>query len=127
MKYVIKEGKNPKTEEPIFYAMACPVQPVKLANLADEISLECTVTRHDILAVISSMEEKIIAHLQNGNSVRLGMLGSFAPTIRSNSSSTEKGFTTDNIRAVGVAFRPSTTMRYQLSVNNPKVEFIREG
>ncbi len=125
MQYVVKEGKNLKTEEPLFYAMACPVQPVKLSAIADEISQECTVTRHDILAVISSMEEKIIAHLQSGQSVRLGMLGSFAPTIKSKSSPSLEEFTPENLRSVGVAFRPSTTMKYQLSLKNPNVTLTR--
>lgn len=125
MKYKVVEGKNPKTEEPIFYAMAAPVTVVKESAIAREISQECTVTPHDILAVISSLEERIIAHVQQGQSVRLGMLGSFCPTVRSNSASTEKGFTIDNIRSIGVAFTPSATMRYQLAVNNPNVNFER--
>lgn len=91
IKYNLMEGKNPRTEEPMFYAMAAPVTTIKLEGLAEEISQECTVTAHDIRAVISAMEEKIITHLQNGQSIRLGLLGSFCPTIRSRSSRTPRG------------------------------------
>lgn len=125
IKYKLKEGKNPRTEEPMFYAMPIPVTTVKLDALASEISKECTVTPHDIRAVISAMEEKIIGHLQNGQSVRLGLLGNFCPTLRSRSSKTEKEFTTKNITGISVCFRPSATMKYQLSPENPHVEFIR--
>ena len=126
LKYFVKEGKHPRTEAPIFYAMACPVTTIKLNTLAQEISSECTVTPHDTRAVISVLEEKIIQHLQNGQSVRLGLLGSFCPTIKSKSTAKADAFTVDNIRQVGVAFRPSSTMRYELSPSNPNVEFVRE-
>lgn len=125
IKYNLMEGKNPRTEEPMFYAMAAPVTTIKLEGLAEEISQECTVTAHDIRAVISAMEEKIITHLQNGQSVRLGLLGSFCPTIRSRSSRTPEGFNNGNITGIGATFRPSSTMKYKLSADNPAVQFQR--
>ena len=127
MKYVLKEGKDPRSEQSIFYAMAAPVTTIKLNTLAQEISRECTVTPHDIRAVISAMEEKIIGHLQNGQSVRLGLLGSFCPTIKSKSAKSLLELTNANIPHEGVAFRPSSTMRYELSPSNPNIEFTREG
>lgn len=120
-KYRVKEGKNPKTEEPIFYAEVTSKPVVKLEQVAKEIAGACTVTEHDIRGVLAGMEEEIIKELQNGNSVRFGMLGSFRPSIRSNSASTEKNFTTDNIRSVGVVFTPSSNMRYQLNLANPNI------
>ena len=124
MKYVLKEGKNLRTESPIFYAMAAPVSGVvKIDNLAKEISRECTLTPHDIRAVISAMEERIIEHMQNGQSVRLGLLGSFRPTIKSKSTAKAEAFSNSNIRGVAVAFTPSSTMRYELSKDNPDMEF----
>ncbi|MCQ2205806.1 MAG: HU family DNA-binding protein [Bacteroidaceae bacterium] len=125
IKYNLMEGKNPRTEEPMFYAMAAPVTTIKLEGLAEEISQECTVTAHDIRAVISAMEEKIITHLQNGQSIRLGLLGSFCPTIRSRSSRTPEGFNNGNITGIGATFRPSSTMKYKLSADNPAVQFQR--
>ena len=125
IKYNLHEGKHPRTEAPLFYAQAEPVTTIKLEVLADEIARECTVTPHDIRAVISAMEEHIISHLQNGQSVRLGLLGSFCPTIRSKSTAKADAFTNANIRGIGAAFRPSSTMKYQLSAENPKVQFQR--
>lgn len=125
IKYNVKEGKNPRTGAAMFYAMAAPVTTIKLDFLADEISQECTVTAHDIRAVISAMEEKIIGHLQNGQSVRLGLLGSFCPTLRSTAAPSPELFVTDNIKAIGTSFTPSSTMKYQLGAGNPKVQFQR--
>ena len=109
----------------MFYAMPAPVTTIKLEFLAEEISQECTVTAHDIRAVISAMEEKIIGHLQNGQSVRLGLLGSFCPTLRSTAAPSPELFVTDNIKAIGTSFTPSSTMKYQLGAGNPKVQFQR--
>ncbi|MBQ0164568.1 MAG: HU family DNA-binding protein [Bacteroidales bacterium] len=125
IKYYVKEGKNPKTGAAMFYAMPAPVTTIKLEFLAEEISQECTVTAHDIRAVISAMEEKIIGHLQNGQSVRLGLLGSFCPTLRSTAAPSPELFVTDNIKAIGTSFTPSSTMKYQLGAGNPKVQFQR--
>lgn len=125
IKYNVKEGKNPRTGAAMFYAMAAPVTTIKLEFLAEEISQECTVTAHDIRAVISAMEEKIIGHLQNGQSVRLGLLGSFCPTIHSDAARTSGEFTNANIKGIGTSFTPSSTMKYQLAAGNPKVQFQR--
>lgn len=125
IKYNLKEGRNPKTADPMFYAMAAPVSTVKLSTLAEEISRECTVTVHDCLAVISALEEKIIQHLQNGQSVRLGMLGSFCPTIRSKATRKAEDFTNACIKSIHAAFHPTSTMRFQLSADNPRVQFQR--
>lgn len=125
IKYSVKEGKNPKTGAAMFYAMAAPVTTIKLEFLAEEISQECTVTAHDIRAVISAMEEKIIGHLQNGQSVRLGLLGSFCPTLHSTAARLPEEFTNANIKGIGTSFTPSSTMKYQLAAGNPKVQFQR--
>lgn len=125
IKYNLAEGRNPKTSDPMFYAMAAPVNVVKLSSLADDISKECTVTRHDCLAVISALEEKIITSLQNGQSVRLGMLGSFCPTIRSKATRKAEDFTNACIKGIHASFHPTSTMKFQLSADNPRVEFQR--
>lgn len=43
-KYKVVEGKNLKTEQAIYYAMLAPTDPVKLAQLSEEIAHECTLT-----------------------------------------------------------------------------------
>lgn len=125
MKYMLKEGRNLKTADPMFYAMATPVTAVKLQAICEEIAGECTVTAHDCLAVCSALEEKIIKHLQSGQSVRLGLLGSFRPTVRSKAVSKAADFTSACIKGIGAVFTPSSTMKYQLSAQNPRVEFQR--
>ncbi len=49
---------------------------MNLEQVATNISRECTVTVHDVKAVLSSLQEQIILALQDGKSVRFGDLGS---------------------------------------------------
>ncbi len=127
IKYKVVERKNLKTEEPLFFAQTSSVDTVKMSLIAQEISQECTVTPHDILAVISAMEERIIGHLQQGQSVRFGLLGSFRPTVKSKCAPSLEEFTPENIRGLAVAYTPSTTIKYQLSLANPNVTVAREA
>jgi predicted histone-like DNA-binding protein len=81
IKYNLISRKNPATKEFAFHATAVPVNPIGLDEIAEEISGKCTVTVHDIKAVVSALEEVTFKHLRNGNSVRLGNLGSFHARI----------------------------------------------
>ena len=94
-----------------------------LDELAEEISGSCTVTKHDVKAVISVLEEKIIKALRNGQSVRLGDLGSFHALISSKAAATTDAFEkSENIRGLLVRFTPSSKMRHELSLKNPAVQ-----
>ena len=57
-KYRIIGRKNPQTKEKKFYAQGEPVNPVSLSDIANEISGMCTLTAHDIKAVLSARARK---------------------------------------------------------------------
>lgn len=124
-KYKVMEGKNPKTEQSIFYAMLAPTEPVKLAQLADVIAHECTLTSHDIRAVISEVETRLIEHICSGESVRFKLLGSFCPTLRCKAVDDLQDWSTSNIERIGVRFTPSAMMKYALQASNPANSFVR--
>lgn len=126
IKYNLISRKNPITKEFAYHANGVPVTPVCLDDIADEISGMCTVTSHDIKAVISALEEVTFKHLRNGNSVRLGDLGSFHARISSSGTATVEDFSPDNIRGLRVRFSPSSKMRYALSLKNPAVQLARQ-
>lgn len=126
MKYNVIERKNPLTEAPIFYAVPTRVQVVTLPTIAEEISQECTLTPHDIRAVISALEERVAAHVLQGNSVRFGLLGSFRPTFKCTSTPTAESFNSKYIKSINVVFTKSATLRHKLSKDNPNVKFERE-
>lgn len=127
LKYHVVSKKSPIDQSVKFYARLLPVTPIKLKNLAEHISEACTVTVHDVKAVLSALETQIIRELRNGNSVRLGDLGSFRPTISSKGTASADDFTTGNIKRVNVRFHCSPNMRFELSKNNPSILFQNEG
>ena len=127
LKYSVISRKNPITKESLFYANLAPVNPVGLSQLAQEISSSCTLTVHDIKAVISALEESIFKALRNGQSTRFGDLGSFHPTLSSTGAATKDEFSKANLRGLKVRFVPSTKMRFEMSMNNPNVTFSRQN
>ena len=127
LKYSVISRKNPITKERLFYANLASVNPMGLNQLAQEISSRCTLTVHDIKAVISALEECIFKALRNGQSTRFGDLGSFHPTLSSSGTATKEEFSKANLRSIKVRFVPSTRMRYEMSIENPNVMVTRQG
>lgn len=125
MNYKVVARKNPMTKEVKYYAQLVLATPVRLAALAEEISQQCTVTAHDVKAVLSAMEEHILRHLLNGKSVRLGDLGSFRPTLTSEGSDSADKVTVDNVRRVRIRFRGSAALCKGLQKSGSKAEFCR--
>lgn len=126
LKYLLISRKNPITKEYAYHASAIPVTPIHMDELAQDISDNCTATVHDVKVVISALEEAIYKALRNGKSVRLGDLGSFHARIASKSAATEEDFKQENLLGVKVRFTPSSKMRYELSLKNPKMELQRQ-
>lgn len=125
IKYNLISRKNPVTKEFAFHANAVPVNPIGLDEIAEEISGKCTVTVHDIKAVVSALEEVTFKHLRNGNSVRLGDLGSFHARISSAGAASEEEFSPELLRGIRVRFMPSSKLRFELSLQNPNVRLAR--
>ena len=125
LKYSVISRKNPITKESLYYANLAPVTPIGLNQLAQEISSSCTLTVHDIKAVLSALEECIFKTLRNGQSTRFGDLGSFHLTVSSSGAATEEEFSKENLRGVKVRFTPSSKLRYEISMNNPHIKISR--
>lgn len=122
-KYRIVPKKNPQTKEIKYYAQGEAVTPVRLDDVADEISRSCTVNRADIKAVLSALDDALIRYMVNGQSVRLGDLGSFHPRISSYGAEEEKDFKTAMIKGMHVRYTPSAKIRYLL--RSPQVVYQR--
>lgn len=124
IKYVLRAKKNLRTKEVKIYPQMAPTTPVTLAQIVKRIEKRSTVSSADVKAVLDALQYEVIEALQNGNSVRLGDLGSFRLTIKANGSTTseEARRTGANaIKAVNVQFTKSTAMRDALSLST--VEF----
>ena len=120
IKYIIQAKKNPqkKDEKKKFYPQIAPSTPVTLPQIVKRIEKRSTVSSADVKAVLDALQTEVIDALESGNTVRLGDLGSFRLTIKSEGVATaaeakKKG--AQLIKRANVQFTKSTTMRDTLT------------
>lgn len=115
--YTAQKRRNFKTGEKMFYPAPAPTTPVSINQLASEISEKCTATRADILAVLSELQNQIIIGLVAGNTVRLGMVGSFRATVTAYSVESKDDVSVDLIKRVNCKFVASVWIKNRLKKN----------
>ena len=102
--FIAKAKKNPITKEVKYYAQVAPVDHVELLSITSSISEKCTVTEHDVKAVLSALQMSIAKHITDGSSVRFGDLGSFRLTIKGTPADTKEKAGIANIERLRVAY-----------------------
>jgi len=115
IKYVIQAKKNNLSQdaEVKYYPQMAPSTPMTLAQIVKRIEKRSTVSSADVKAVLDALQYEVIDALQNGNSVRLGDLGSFRLTIQAGGADTAasaKKQGADLIKQVNVQFTKSGEM-----------------
>ena len=127
MMYKIIERKNPRnTDGPAkFYAYIVNMSKIDIDELATRISGTCTITRSDVLGVLSALQEQFIYALQEGKRIHLGDIGSFRVIANGAGSETPEAYSTDLIRKLRVCFTPNTTLKDALSLKNKKFSLER--
>ena len=88
IKYIARQKKDPIKGVSKFYAQVAPIDAVSLNEIGARISESCTVTLHDVKAVLSSLQTQIVYALRDGTegAEALGALGAvllpgFPPAI----------------------------------------------
>ena len=114
----VVKRKNPKTKEYAFYPATDSTTPVTLDSVADSITRASTIARPDVVATLSALEEQMILSLLDGKSVRLGTLGSFHLSARTQGEDTADKVTATDILQVRVQFTPSRAMKDALDINS---------
>lgn len=127
IKYNVIKRKSPKDGSMKYYAQASKSTHMTMGQVAENISRECTVTIHDIKAVLSALEEQIILALYDGKSIRFGDLGSFHLTVKSKGAASKDEFKTADISKVMVRFVRSSQMRSAFALTNSNLRIAREG
>ena len=123
IKYIARQKKDPIKGTSQFYAQIAPVDAVTLNEIGARISESCTVTLHDVKAVLSSLQTQIVYALRDGKSVRLGDLGSFRPTLVAKPQAEEAKVSGADVEVVRCRFTPSSWLKSELHVTNPLVTF----
>lgn len=127
LRYAVVPRKSPLSDEIKYYAHCTSPEPVTIDAIARRIAMNCTLTRHDIVACLSAFQEQLIESLQEGKSVRLSDLGSFRLTLRSKGCPKKEDFTSSMISGTLVRFVPAPKLRKALAVGAEGVQFVLQG
>jgi predicted histone-like DNA-binding protein len=89
-----------------YYASILTDGEVTIDELVKEIEKFSALSEPDIRGVIIALENVVQDKLAQGKIVRLDILGSFYPALKSASSDTPEKVTAANIKSVGINYRP---------------------
>lgn len=105
-----------------YYAQSQARGEMGIREIAERIHQMCTVTRADVMAVLTGLEEIVSEGLQGGEIVRLGELGSLQLSLSGQGADTEDTYSDSLIEKVRVLFRPGLMM--QEAINNLAFEKV---
>lgn len=123
---IVQGKKNPLDKSVKYYIQAAPTVPVSFERIAKNISDRCTVTEPDVLAVLNALQTEIVTAVQNGQSVRLGQLGSFRATLTSRGVADKTQVDIAQIRAARVRFTMGSRLRSAMSLTNSDMKFLKK-
>ena len=116
--YKIVEKKMPGTQDFKYYGQIATVKPMGIRELCKKVAHATTATPSDVKAVLDAMEYEIIEAIKDGKSVRLGTLGSFRPTIKSEGAESAATWATNMIKSVNVRFTQGSEMKRSLHLGS---------
>lgn len=104
MKYKIEKRRDNINHRDLYIPQPAAGQPLDVDEIARQINDMCTVTRADVVAVLQALQDVIARNLKQGNSVRLGKVGSFSLKMSATAATTPEEVSVANIKDVGVRF-----------------------
>lgn len=115
--YKVVQRRNPQklNESGKFYAKNILMGEVTIDKLTERISRTTTAARGDIHLVIISLVDEIIDSLENGQTVRLGELGSMRLSVSSTGEEDAGEVTANNIRKSRVIFTPGMNVKNRIN------------
>ena len=104
VKYVVKQD-NRRGSSKLWYARAIHTQTIGLDKMAERIQRQCSMTKGDVLAVLTELVTVMKDELQNSNKVKLDGFGTFGIGLKTVGAATEEDFNPNEyIRAFRVNF-----------------------
>jgi len=94
--------------------------PIGFEQMAEMIEKKSTVSRGDIMGVLSELEVTSCWMLENGNPVTLGIFGTFYPSIEAMTVDSPEKVTSKLIKRFRVIFKPSAYFKKRFK----DVEFV---
>ena len=85
--------------------------PVGFEQIAEMIEKKSTMSRGDIMGVLAELEITTCFMLENGHPVTLGLMGTFYPSIETESALRAEDVTSRLIKRFKILFKPSTYLK----------------
>lgn len=127
-KYVVVSKRSPIDNSVKFYAAPDKVTPIDIDTITQRIEKRTTVSSADAKAVLDALEYEIKEALIEGNSVRLGDLGTFRATINGRGAKSREEHSAKCINYLMCRFRPSVRLANWLNPSkNPELKFMKVG
>lgn len=114
IKYIIRNFENKSTKTQAYRYQIVQNGYVDKQCIIDDIVMATTLTKSDISALLTSLEDVLKSHLSQGRSVRLGCIGSFRPTFKSRSAESAEICAKEPIIGIHCVYTPSTFLRRYL-------------
>lgn len=115
------DDKAPK----LFYAKAQVSGEVTMDEMAEQIAYATSLTDGDVLNALRALIKQVNLNLAAGKIVRLENFGSFQLQLCSTGAETEKKFTSANITAANIQFRPGKPIKAATRASDGGLTFKR--
>lgn len=117
MKYKKKQRKNPQRpdEDGKFYAAPVSSGKTTINELSSRIERNSSLSKGDILNVISNFLDELPDYLKDGKSVQLGDFGTFRLSFSSEGVDNPEQVNASLIKKTRIIFTPSSKLKHQLS------------
>ncbi|WP_085537623.1 HU family DNA-binding protein [Massilibacteroides vaginae] len=99
------------TSEKKWYASAKSNGVATMPDVCSLIAARSTVSSADVKAVLDNLNYVIDYHLKAGRTVKLGELGNFRMTVRSEGAAEKKDFSQSMLRGAKIVFTPGASLR----------------
>ena len=113
LNYSVALRPNPfdKDASPKAYATAQINGELSLKQLSKRVSSQTTVSRADVVAVLTATVDNLLEALCEGKQVDFGELGKFRLQILSQGAETLADFTSENIQGVNIQYIPGEDLK----------------
>lgn len=115
MKFKVEKRRDNINHRDLYIPQPVAGQPIGVDEIARQINNMCTVTPADVAAVLEALQIVIARNLSQGNSVRLGKVGSFSLRASTTPETTPEAVTADNVKGVGVRFFANVELKKRLN------------
>lgn len=85
-----------------------------MEQLASDIAYASSLTKGDVMSVLTAFSRVASSYLENGHPVSLGRLGTLRPSIKCRSSDTKEALSAELVQRVKAIYYPSNEMKEAL-------------